>query len=264
MSGAPWLLVDAGNSRIKWALVSPAETGSAAALRDGAFDHGNAQGGPDWSDLPRPASAWIANVAGTAAAERIDHLIDTRWPALPRTFVQARAQQCGVTNGYANPAQLGADRWCGLIGAHAAYPGEHVLVATFGTATTLEALRADGCFTGGLIAPGWVLMMQSLGTHTAQLPTLSSDTARHALTGDLFATDTRAGLSAGCLLAQAGFVERAWHDLCEQWQADVRLVVCGGAAGVVADALKVPHTRHDSLVIPGLALIARDTSAHLP
>ncbi len=138
-------------------------------------------------------------------AERIDRLIDARWPALQRTFVQARAQQCGVTNGYANPAQLGADRWCGLIGAHAAYPGEHVLIATFGTATTLEALHADGTFTGGLIAPGWLLMMQSLGNNTAQLPTLSSDTARNALTGNLFATGTREGLSAGCLLAQAGF-----------------------------------------------------------
>jgi type III pantothenate kinase len=264
MSGAPSLLVDAGNSRIKWALVSPAETGSSTVSRDGAFDHGHTEGERDWSDLPPPASAWISNVAGTAVAERIDRLIDARWPALQRTFVQARAQQCGVTNGYANPAQLGADRWCGLIGAHAAYPGEHVLIATFGTATTLEALHADGTFTGGLIAPGWLLMMQSLGSHTAQLPTLSSDTARNALTGNLFATDTREGLSAGCLLAQAGFIERAWHDLRAQWHAEVRLVVSGGAAGVVADALKVPHTRHDSLVIPGLALIARDTSAHLP
>jgi type III pantothenate kinase len=262
MSGAPSLLVDAGNSRIKWALVSPTETGSSTVLRDGAFDHGNAEGEPDWSGLPPLAGAWISNVAGTAVAERIDRLIDARWPALPRTFIQARARQCGVTNGYADPAQLGADRWCGLIGAHAAYPGEHVLIATFGTATTLEALHADGSFTGGLIAPGWLMMMQSLGSHTAQLPTLSSDTARHALTGDLFATDTRAGLSAGCLLAQAGFVERTWHDLRAQWQAEVRLVVSGGAASVVADALKAPHTRHESLVIPGLALIARDTSAH--
>jgi type III pantothenate kinase len=261
MSGAPWLLVDAGNSRIKWARVSPAETESPATLRDGAFDHANAESEPDWSDLPEPASAWIANVAGTAVADRIDRLIEARWPALPRTFGQARAQQCGVSNGYSAPEQLGADRWCGLIGAHAAYPGEHVLIATFGTATTLEALRADGTFTGGLIAPGWLLMMQSLGSNTAQLPMLSSDAARTTLTGDLFAIDTRAGLSAGSLLAQAGLVERAWHDLCAQWHAEVRLVVSGGAASVVADALKVPHTRHDSLVIPGLALIARETSA---
>jgi type III pantothenate kinase len=261
MSGAPLLLIDAGNSRVKWALVSPSATDERAPLRNGAFEHGNAGGRPDWSGLPRPAGAWISNVAGAALAEHIGQLIDARWPGLPRTPVQAQAWQCGVTNGYTQPEQLGADRWCGLIGAHAAYPGENLLIATFGTATTLEALRADGVFTGGLIAPGWQLMMQSLGSNTAQLPTLTPDIARQALIADLFATDTRAGLSAGCLLAQAAFVERAWHELCAQWHADVRLLVSGGAADVVAEALKVSHTRHDSLVIPGLALIARAAAA---
>jgi type III pantothenate kinase len=150
-----------------------------------------------------------------------------------------------------------------MIAARAAYPGEHLLVATFGTATTLEALRADGVFTGGLIAPGWSLMMESLGSHTAQLPTLDAASAREALnqTRSLFATDTAAALSAGCLLAQAALIERAWHDLKADWQADVRLVLGGGAANEIAGALDVPHTRHDSLVLSGLALIARDATA---
>jgi type III pantothenate kinase len=41
----------------------------------------------------------------------------------------------------------------------------------------------------------------------------------------------------------------------------VRLVLGGGAASEIAGALDVPHTRHDSLVLAGLALIARDTAA---
>ena len=97
-----------------------------------------------------------------------------------RPFAHRRSQ-CGVTNCYTEPSALGSDRWCGLIGAHAAFPGENLLIATFGTATTLEALRADGTFTGGLIAPGWSLMMHSLGTHTAQLPTLDAAAARREL-----------------------------------------------------------------------------------
>ena len=52
-------------------------------------------------------------------------------------------------------------------------------------------------------------------------------------------------------------IERAWRDLKTQWQADVRLVLGGGAANEIAGALGVPHTRHDSLVLSGLALIAR-------
>jgi type III pantothenate kinase len=262
-SGAPYLLIDAGNSRIKWALAEPDGTQIAA----GALTHGGA-GQPDWPNLPAPGGVWLSNVAGESVAARIAALLDARWPQLPRTTIRACARQCGVTNSYTTPHALGSDRWAGLIGAHAAFPGENLLIATFGTATTLEALRADGCFVGGLIAPGWTLMMRSLGEHTAQLPTLDANAARGLLDTDVtsdrdrrgpfFATDTPRSLSAGCTLAQAGLIERMWRDLQDEWQVPVRLVVSGGAVDEVTSALKVPHTRHDSLVLSGLALIAAE------
>ncbi|RKR43369.1 type III pantothenate kinase [Paraburkholderia sp. BL17N1] len=261
-SGAPDLLIDAGNSRIKWALVQADGTQIAA----GALAHGGADQ-PDLSNLPRPRGAWLSNVAGENVAARIAGLLDARWPQLPLTTIRASTRQCGVTNSYTTPHALGSDRWAGMIGAHAAFPGEHLLIATFGTATTLEALRADGCFVGGLIAPGWSLMMRSLGEHTAQLPTLDAHAARGLLDGGMpdaarggpsFATDTPRSLSAGCTLAQAGLIERMWRDLQDEWQVPVRLVVSGGAVDEVASALKVPHTRHDSLVLSGLALIAAE------
>ncbi|KWF06066.1 type III pantothenate kinase [Burkholderia ubonensis] len=259
---APHLLIDAGNSRIKWALADArrelVETGAFGHARDGGAD-------PDWSHVPRPRGAWISNVAGAEVAARLDALLEARWPGLPRTTIRACAAQCGVTNGYTTPDQLGSDRWAGLIGAHAAFPGEALLIATFGTATTLEALRADGRFTGGLIAPGWALMMRSLGTHTAQLPTLTTDIASGLLAlaqAEPFQLDTPRSLSAGCLYAQAGLIERAWRDLNAAWQAPVRLVLAGGAADDVARALTVPHTRHDALILSGLALIAAEMVAN--
>jgi type III pantothenate kinase len=274
--GAPHLLIDAGNSRVKWAMVAA----DGAQIAAGALAHGDsdspelsaqwsAQWAAQWSKLPAPGGAWLSNVAGDAVAARIAELVHTQWPDLPLTTIRARERQCGVTNSYTTPHALGSDRWAGMIGAHAAFPGEHLLIATFGTATTLEALRADGCFVGGLIAPGWSLMMRSLGEHTAQLPTLDADAARGLLDGTRgtqhatrrgpsFATDTPRSLSAGCTLAQAGLVERTWRDLQDEWQVPVRLVVGGGAADEVASALKVPHTRHDSLVLSGLALIASE------
>ncbi|GLU32818.1 type III pantothenate kinase [Trinickia caryophylli] len=268
MKAAPFLLVDAGNSRIKWALVDAAGT----TLASGSFAHaGDDQDGsldaePDWAGLAvRPGSAWVSNVAGAAVEARLDALIEHVWPRLPRTAVSARRTQCGVTNCYPEPARLGSDRWSALIGARAAFARENVLIATFGTATTLEALRADGVFTGGLIAPGWSLMMRSLGEHTAQLPTLATDSARElaseVFVHQWFATDTRHAISAGALLAQTGLVERAWHELSRSWNAPVRLVIGGGAAQEVASALTVPYTRHDSLVLAGLAVIAAQETA---
>jgi type III pantothenate kinase len=73
-----------------------------------------------------------------------------------------------------------------------------------------------------------------------------------------FATDTRQAICAGSLLAQAGLIERAWHDFSRASHAPARLVVSGGAADEVAQALGVPSTRHDGLVLSGLALIAMD------
>jgi type III pantothenate kinase len=280
MSRAPFLLIDAGNSRVKWALVDADGT----QTHSGAFTHGGqlvkgtgdplqSRHEPDWSALPAPASAWLSNVAGEAVARRIDGFINRYWPALPRTTIRSAAQQCSVTNRYTTPSQLGSDRWAGMIGARAAFPGEPLLIATFGTATTLEALTAEGVFVGGLIAPGWSLMMRSLGEHTAQLPTLDPHAARGLLAGDAsttaselakraawFATDTPRSLSSGCALAQIGLIERMWRDLQDEWKTSVRLVVGGGAAGELTQALSVPHTRHDSLVLAGLALIAAESA----
>jgi type III pantothenate kinase len=268
----PYLLIDAGNSRIKWAIADAdgVRTHAGAASHDSFPDDAPLLAA--WSDLPAPGSAWISNVAGDAVARRLDALIEKHWPGLPRTVIRSCAQQCGVTNGYTTPDALGSDRWAGMIGAHAAFPDEPLLIATFGTATTLEALRADGLFIGGLIAPGWSLMLRSLGEHTAQLPALDAGAARGLIVderadepGDRarepehaarFATDTKRSISAGCALAQAALIERAWADLQHAWKAPVRLVVSGGAAAEVTAALRVPHTRHDALVLAGLALIA--------
>jgi len=204
-SGAPSLLIDAGNSRIKWALVQP----DGAQIATGALAHGGVDR-PDWSNVPTPGSAWISNVAGETVAARIDALLDARWPQLPRTTIRARARQCGVTNSYATPRALGSDRWAGLIGAHAAFRGENLLIATFGTATTLEALREDGCFVGGLIAPGWTLMMRSLGEHTAQLPTLDATAARGLLDANTATPDREhAALVVGRVHVGASRFDRA-------------------------------------------------------
>lgn len=288
--GAPFLLIDAGNSRVKWALAdaqggfthsgvfahapSPDHAGRAdqredtGPAADDPWHAAEAEAKQQWAALPTPARAWISNVAGQAVGHRLSGMLDGHWPGLARTFVRARGRQCGVVNGYGTPDQLGSDRWAGLIGAHAAFPGEPLLIATLGTATTLEALTADGRFVGGMIAPGWTLMMRSLGEHTAQLPTLAADSVR-TLVGDAlarhwFATDTRRAIAAGSLLAQAGLIERAWRELCRAWGVEVRLILGGGAADEIAAALSVPHTRHDSLVLSGLARIAAEEGASEP
>src|SRR5438552_2277587 len=96
------------------------------------------------------------------------------WPAMCRYASIAtwlhRSAPC-------NPAQLGCDRFASLIGAHALFPGQPLIVATCGTATTVDALSADGLFLGGMILPGLGLMASSLARNTAQLPLVAQDIA---------------------------------------------------------------------------------------
>lgn len=258
----PLLLIDAGNSRVKWALLDAA----GVPTRGGPFDRvlgdsAEASLLAEWARLPRPGAIWISNVAGAAPAARLAALLERHWAGVPRTTITAQAAQCGVVNTYVEPGKLGSDRWAGMIGARALYPGEALLIATLGTATTIDVVTARGHFVGGLIAPGWSLMMRSLGEHTAQLPSLNRDDARRLLDARPapgFARTTATALLEGCRLAQVGLIESA----AARARADgpVRCIVSGGAAPEVVDALTIPHTRHDHLVLEGLALIAAEAA----
>jgi len=80
-------------------------------------------------------------------------------------LIVSERERLGVTNGYRDAGQLGTDRWAALLAAHASLPANQ-MVANAGTALTVDALRADGLFMGGLIVPGTALMRACLGGGT--------------------------------------------------------------------------------------------------
>src|SRR4051812_28318416 len=140
------LLIDAGNSRIKWGV----HDGHGWAAR-GAVPTAQANAiGADWESLQGIGNATASNVAGVLVAEDLQRACRERGIAL--AIVRPQAAQLGVTNGYREPSQLGAARWAALIGAHHAAQG-HKLGVRAGTALTIDALTADGRFLGGLIVP---------------------------------------------------------------------------------------------------------------
>src|SRR5499427_3904546 len=104
----------------------------------------------------------VANVAGPLARKRLERA----FPRSPVTWVKAKRSECGGTNGYASPARLGADRWAALVSARSMFRAA-CLVVMAGTATTIDPLRGDGTFAGGMILPGLDLMKRSLAESTA-------------------------------------------------------------------------------------------------
>jgi type III pantothenate kinase len=117
------------------------------------------------------------------------------------------------------------------------------VVATCGTATTIDALSADGVFLGGMILPGLGLMAASLARNTAQLPHIAAGDALPAG----FADNTDDAILSGCLSAQAGAIERA----CGLLGASL-CILSGGAARYIAPALSAPHKMVDNIVLTGL------------
>ena len=73
---------------------------------------------------------------------------------------------------YRDPKEVGADRIADAVGAVKLYPDRNIIIADFGTATTLCAISRRKEFLGGNIVPGVNLSMQALEERTAQLPSV--------------------------------------------------------------------------------------------
>jgi len=232
------LLVDAGNTRVKWA-IADASAAPGEWIAHGAVVHAELDGLKDAWAGHGVARALVSNVAGSAVRERLAALLPLSAPA----WFSAQPELAGLRNRYRNPTQLGADRFAAALGARTLMPGKALVVATCGTATTVDGVSADGDFVGGMILPGLGLMLSSLARGTAQLP----DTSALESVPPTFADNTLDAIRAGCVAAQAGAIERAFGvlpaELC---------IVSGGAAGHVAPALSVPYRMLDNIVLVGL------------
>jgi type III pantothenate kinase len=106
----------------------------------------------------------VSNVGGDGARSGLSDLF-AHWGVQPQWAV-ASAYQCGVRNYYADPTQLGSDRWASLIAAWR-IQRQGCIVVSAGTAMTVDALSDTGEFLGGIIVPGLQLMQNALIRGTA-------------------------------------------------------------------------------------------------
>lgn len=243
-SPVPVFALDAGNTRIKWGL----NVGGRWIARGALANAQGAKLGRDWPPVPPGTRTLGSNVGG----ERVkDHLYEAcARHRLLLDFIASRDAQLGVTSGYREPGQLGPDRWAALLAAHAA-GAAHQLVVNAGTALTVDALRADGRFLGGIIVPGPALMRRSLGVGTAKLK-------RTEGRFEPFPACTPDAITSGALQAAAGAVARMAQTMTEAGCPPARIVLSGGAAPELAPLLPMAPVVNDNLVLDGIALIARN------
>lgn len=243
-----FLAIDIGNSRLKWAMYAAPQPGARLLAQGAVFlETIDRLAEGDWRVLSAPTSILGCVVAGEAVKRRVEEQME-HWDVEPR-WVVSTAEACGVRNGYDHPSRLGVDRWAALIGARqrvlAAGMARPALVVMVGTAVTVDALDAEGNFLGGLILPGFGLMLRALEMGTAGLK---------APTGDVvdFPTNTSDALMSGGGHAIAGAVERMHRKLQRRSAMAPLLIMTGGAAVKLAPITDLPFETVDALIFEGL------------
>lgn len=240
------LLLDLGNTRLKWALHQ--DTGwhasGAVAWSENVADVLAAA----WANAPAPVVGFGASVVDAEREQRIDACVRATFGHGVR-WLRTPAEACGVCNAYAEPQRLGVDRFLAMVAARADGLGACVL-AGVGTALTLDALTADGIHLGGLIAPGPRLMRESLLGATVRVR------ANHPGTIHEAADNTDDAVASGCWLAAAALVERFVARMTPALGSAPTLRLGGGDAESLRPLLDTPAQLVHDNVLRGLAVWA--------
>jgi len=245
------LLLDLGNTRLKFALLDGetfVERGAFGWDADIAHELATL-----WATWPVPRRVVGASVVDAARESAVAVAAGKAFGVDP-VWVRTPAEACGVANAYAEPARLGVDRFLAMVDAYAAGRAPCVL-ASVGTALTLDALDANGTHLGGWIAPGPLLMQQSVLGATVQVRPDRNGSVR-----DL-ADNTADGLASGCWQACAALVDRFVDRAAPMLGAHPTVTLGGGDADLLAPLLQRDVTVVPDAVLRGLAVWATSDAA---
>jgi len=248
------LLLDVGNSRIKWGVLERGairKTGhiSREQLREKGLRVLTTR-------LPADVkSVFASNVAGASFATRLSGVVGAHCRCDVQ-FARTARRGWGITNAYAQPRRLGVDRWVAMIGAWAEFQTA-CLVVDAGTAVTIDAVDNGGIHLGGQIIPGVSTMAASLHLATSDIPHVKAAGASADSGLSMFAKSTTAAVREGTQNAVAGAVDRAFRTL-QSSGYDPVIVLTGGDASRILNALCEPPVHRPHLVLQGLATMLED------
>lgn len=243
------LLVDVGNTRLKWCALADAD-GSADGVQ--AIVHGEPDAASEWEACLRSRpwrSIWIASVAPPQLLARFEQACAKWLPDGSKRLARSRARYGDLRIGYDQPSQLGVDRFLSMLAARERWPRERVLLVSIGSALTIDLLEADGAHAGGLIAPSPDAMHRSLASLGPQLAHGAS--SLNETPPAEFARDTAAGIASGCTFAAIGLIEHCERAAAARGKPPV-LVLTGGGAPALAQHLDTRTTLMPHLVLAGL------------
>ncbi len=248
------LLVDIGNTRIKWALL-----GADGLEQPGDVVHRTDPAGAIATMLNRvtapPRTIHVANVAGSALGAAVSAALGAHWN-LPVEFAETQASTGEVRNAYSDHRMLGVDRWLAILAGVERYPGALCIVDA-GTAITVDLVAAGGAHLGGYIVPGIDLMWSALVSDTGDLARSAGADSRRPPGSIEAGRDTAAAIAQGGLAMHCAWIEHCVRKLTADNKPPVLLMTGGDAPRILAH-LETDSAHRPQLVLEGLALYAAD------
>jgi type III pantothenate kinase len=245
------LVIDVGNTRLKWAWLT--NTGLSDQQ---AVVHRDAKPGIWTAALfesgQKPTRVLVSNVAGPVMAKKLAKLAKKVF-RVNVEFITAAPEYQGLINGYLDPKLLGADRWLGLIGAWTKTRSA-LCVVDAGTAVKVDSVDASGQHLGGLIVPGIHMMREVLMSKTSDIAK-AAEHSTPSLAG-ILANNTIGAVSRGAVFAIAGMADRAAEIIEQSTGVKPKLFITGGDAGMITGTMRTKGEIVPDLVLQGLAVMA--------
>lgn len=243
------LLFDVGNTLIKAARYDNGEFSLLPSVPSGV----DFAVPCEWETTQSPQAVCVASVANEKVFLHLAKWARQRW-SCDITRIRVIQDLAGVRTKYADPQQLGVDRWLAALGGYHLANRRGVCVIDAGTALTVDLVDANGTHHGGLIAPGVELMINSLTDGTEQLA------LENISVPDIFATNTEAAISLGCADYVAGMIERVRQRIQRQCMNIDTWYVTGGQGELVASLCDQQMSYVPELVLRGIAIAAESQS----
>lgn len=241
------LLIDAGNTRLKWCWYDGDEL--PLEMESCAYDDLEEQGVDLFrSSGPDVTGVLICNVAGVELADRLNRGFKA-WGLVP-VYLNSQKACAGVQNAYEQPENLGVDRWMSVLGAWKMRQ-DACCIVDCGTAVTIDVMTDSGRHLGGIIVPGMEMMQESLIEETAGI---SGDKVPSEMQSadSMLARDTEGAIIMGSLYALVALIERVRAEVEQEMGYELPLILTGGDTDMIQPLLSCESLVEPMLVFHGM------------
>lgn len=234
-------LVDIGNSRTKFCVVSQQTRGSVQSISNELLSSDYLAKFFD-SKIDKLI---VASVGHTEQVHKIE--LWCRQGNISYQQVVSEKHRNDVISAYHHPSQLGVDRWLTLLAANVLYPSKNSLIVDAGTATTIDLLAANGKHQGGWILAGIDTLFSCVLDNTSQVKANVDKTASLS-----FGSSSSENVNNATWAATVGSINLAIMQSEQQGVAVDEILLTGGNGQILSTLLSQRCTVIEDLVFIGL------------